>query len=166
MFNHFTHYSRSINAIIAYITNEVILNIYKFLNNFYLETKKYFLSKFIQYSHEMDFLVKISPFLSDSITFFSSNDLRIIIYVINNRLRRLVTVWMDSPIEYKIMKTIVSQLIEFIDKFRFYLDDKLDFLLPRLQIYTPKLWTNSSNNQTFLLTWSKQQNLSNIIVEE
>jgi hypothetical protein len=73
---------------------------------------------------------------------------------------------MDSPIEYKIMKTIVSQLIESIDKFRFYIDDKLDFLLPLLKKYSPRLLTNSSNNQTFLLTWSKQQNLSNIIDEE
>jgi hypothetical protein len=166
MFNHFTHYPRSLNAIITYISNEIILNIYKFLNNFYLDSKTFFLSKFIQYSNEMDFLLKIFPFLSDSITFFSSNDLRTIIYLINDRLRRLFLIWLKSPIEYKIMKTIATQLIVSIDKIRFYLDDKLDFLLPTLKIYSPPLWVNMSRNQTFLLTWSKQYNLTNTIHEE
>jgi hypothetical protein len=62
------------------------------------------------------------------------------------------------------MKTIASQLIEFMDLFRFYVDDKFDFLLPTLQSYTPSLWINgSSSNQTFLLTWSKQYNITNTI---
>jgi len=166
MFNHFTHYSRSLNAIISYLSNEIILNVYKFLNDLYLETKKFFLSKFIQYTYEIDFLLKISLSLSDSITYFSSNDIRTIIYLFNDRLRRLLTIWMDSPIEYKIMTTIASQLREFIDKLRFYLDDKLDFLLPTLQIYSPRLLINNTSNQTFLLTWSKHYNLTNIIHEE
>jgi hypothetical protein len=163
MFNHFTHYPRSINAIISYISNEIILKTYKFINDFYLETKRYFLSKIIQYSYEVDFLLKISPLLSDSITYLSSYDIRTIIDLFNDRLRRVLSLWLDSPIEYKIMKTIASQLIEFMDLFRFYVDDKLDFLLPRLQSYTPSLWINGSSNQTFLLTWSKQYNVTNTI---
>ena len=163
MFNYFTRYPRSMNAVVSYTSNEIILNTYKFINNFYLETKKFFLSKIIQYSYESDFLVKISPFLSDSITYFSSNDIRTIIHLFNNRLRQLLSLWMKSPIEYKIIRTTVSQLIETIDKFRSYLDDKLDFLLPTLQIYTPRSWTNGSSNKTFLFTWSKQYNLSKII---
>ncbi|CAF4301893.1 unnamed protein product, partial [Rotaria sp. Silwood2] len=166
IFNHLTHYPRSMNAFISYISNEIILNTYKFINNLYLETKRFFLPKCIQYSYEAEFLLKMFPFLSDSITYFSSNDIRTINYLFNHRLRQLLSIWMNSPIEYKIMKTIVSQLIEFIDKIRFYLDDKLDFLLPRLQVYTPQLWTNSSQNQTFLLTWSKQYNLTYIINDE
>ncbi|CAF4123391.1 unnamed protein product, partial [Adineta steineri] len=71
-----------------------------------------------------------------------------------------------SPMEYKLMKTIASQLIEFIDKLRFYIDDKLDFLLPTLQIFTPRLSINGSSNQTFLLTWLKQYNITNIIDEQ
>jgi len=166
MLNHFTRYPQSINAIIVYISNEMILNTYKFLNNFYLETKNYFLSKLIQYSYEIDFLIKVSPFLSNSITYFSSNDIRTIVYLFNNRLRRLLSIWIDSPMEYKIMKTIAYLLIEFSDQFRFYLDDKLDFLLPTLKIYTPRLWINNTINQTFLLTWSKQYNRTNVIDEE
>jgi len=166
MLNHFTRYPQSMNAIIVYISNEMILNTYKFLNNFYLETKNYFLSKLIQYSYEIDFLIKVSPFLSNSITYFSSNDIRTIVYLFNNRLRRLLSIWIDSPMEYKIMKTIANLLIEFNDQFRFYLDDKLDFLLPTLKIYTPRLWINNTINQTFLLTWSKQYNRTNVIDEE
>lgn len=166
MLNHFTRYPQSMNAIIVYISNEMILNTYKFLNNFYLETKNYFLSKLIQYSYEIDFLIKVSPFLSNSITYFSSNDIRTIVYLFNNRLRRLLSIWIDSPMEYKIMKTIAHLLIEFSDQFRFYLDDKLDFLLPTLKIYTPRLWINNTINQTFLLTWSKQYNRTNVIDEE
>lgn len=166
MFNYFTHYPHSISAILTYLSNEIILNAYKFLNNFYLETKNYFLSKLIQYAYEIDFLIKISPFLSDSITYFSSNDIRTIVYLFNDRLRRLLTIWMESPMEYKIMKTIASLMIEIIEKFRFYLDDKFDFLLPTLKIYTPRIWMNNSINQTFLLTWSKQFNGTNVIDEE
>jgi hypothetical protein len=73
---------------------------------------------------------------------------------------------MNSPLEYKIMRTLAIQLTEFIDKLRYYIDDKLDFLLPTLQVYTPRLWINNSSNQTFLLTWSKQSNLTNIIHDE
>ncbi|CAF0719709.1 unnamed protein product [Rotaria sp. Silwood1] len=166
MFNHFTHYPRSMNAIISYISNEIILTTYKFINNLYLETKNFFLPKFIQYLYEAEFLLKISPLLSDSITYFSSNDLRIITNLLNYRLRQLLSLWMNSPMEYKIMRTIARESIELIDKLRFYLDDKLDFLLPRLQVYTPQSWTNSSHNQSFLLTWSKQYNLTNIIDDE
>jgi len=154
------------NAIISYISNEIILHTYKFLNDLYLETKKFFLSKFIQYSYEIDFLLKISPILLDSITYFSSNDIQTMIFLFNDRLRRLLSIWMNSPIEYKIMKTIAIQLREFIDRLRFYLDDKLDFLLPTLKVYSPRLWINNSSNQTFLLTWSKQYNLTNTIHEE
>jgi len=166
MFNHFTHYPRSMNAILSYLSNEIILNLYKFINDLYLETKKFFLSKFIQYLYEIDFLLKISPFLLDSITLFSSNDIQTIIYLFNDRLRRLLSIWMNSPLEYKIMRTLAIQLTEFIDKLRYYIDDKLDFLLPTLQVYTPRLWINNSSNQRFLLTWSKQSNLTNIIHDE
>lgn len=166
MFNYFTQYSRSMSAIISYLNNEILIEIYKFSNNFYLETKKYFLDKLLQLTYEIDFLLKISPILSDSITFLSSHDIRTIIYLINNQLRRLLNLWIHSPIEYKIMRTIASLLIELNDRIRFYIDDKLDFLLPRLQIYNPKLFINYTNNQTFLVTWSKYYNLTNIIDEE
>ncbi|CAF3728309.1 unnamed protein product, partial [Adineta steineri] len=166
MFNHFTHYPRSMNAIISYISNEIIVEIHKFINDFYLQTKKFCLSKIIQYLYELDFLIKISPLFSDSITFFASNDIREFILFFNDRLRQLLSLWLHSPMEYKLMKTIASQLIEFIDKLRFYIDDKLDFLLPTLQIFTPRLSINGSSNQTFLLTWLKQYNITNIIDEQ
>lgn len=156
IFNHFTRYSHSSNAMIHYLSNELILQLYRWINQFYLETKEYFLSKFLQYSQEIDFIIKISPLLSDSITFLSSNDLRASVYFINDRLYRLVSIWRDSPLEYKFMKTVAMQSIEFIERIRFYLDDKLDFLLPILKIYTPQIWINQTMNQTFLLTWSKQ----------
>ena len=166
MFHHFTRYSRSMNAIISYINNEIILHIYTFINDLYLETKKFFLSKAIQYTYKMEFLLKNSPWLLDSKTIFSSNDIHTIIYLVNNRLRRLLLLWINSSIEYKIMKTGVNQLTELIDKFRFHLDDKLDVLLPKLKIYTPQLWTNSIRNQTFLLSWSEQHNLTKILDQE
>ncbi|CAF3266519.1 unnamed protein product [Rotaria socialis] len=165
VFNHLTHYPRSMNAMISYLSNEIILSTYQFINNFYLETKKFFLSKAIKYSYEMELLIKNFPLLSDSITYFSSNDIRTIMYVFNQKLRRLLSLWIDSPIEYKLMKTMTNQLIESIDKIRFYIDDKLDFLLPRLQIYTPRLRFNHTDNQTFLLTWLKNYNLTSIIDE-
>lgn len=166
MFHHFSHYSRSMNAIISYTSSEIIIRIYKFINNFYLETKRFLLSKAIKYLHEIEFLSTVSQYLSDSITIFSSHDIRTMTHLLITRLRQLLNLWINSPIEYKIMKTIVNQIIESIDKIRYYVDDKLDFLLPRLQIYTPRLWTNTTNNQTFFLTWSKQYNLTSIIDEE
>ncbi|CAF4300864.1 unnamed protein product [Rotaria magnacalcarata] len=87
-------------------------------------------------------------------------------YVFNQKLRQLLSLWINSPIEYKLMKTMANQLIESIDKIRFYIDDKLDFLLPRLQIYTSRLGFNHTDNQTFLLTWLKNYNLTSIIDEE
>lgn len=156
MFNHFTRYSHSSNAMLQYLSNELILHLYRWISRFYLETKEYFLSKFLQYSQEIDFIIKISPLLSDSITFLSSNDLRASVYFINDRLYRLASIWRDSPMEYKLMKTIAMQLIEFIERIRFYLDERLDFLLPNLKIYTPQIWINQTINQTFLLTWSKR----------
>lgn len=166
MFNYFTHYSRSMNAIISYLSNEILLETYKFINNFYLETKKYFLSKILQLSYEIDFLLKVSPILFDSITFLSSNDIQTIIYLFNNQLRQLLNIWINSPIEYKIIRTIASLLRDFIEKIRFYIDDKLDFLLPILQIYTPRMLINNTSNQTFLLTWSKSYNRTNTIHED
>lgn len=166
MFNHFTRYSRSMNAILSYISNEIILNIYTSINDFYLETKQFCLSKAIQYSLEIEYLLKILPYLSDSITYFSSNEIRTIIYVLNHRLRQLLSLWINSPIEYKLMKSIVTQIIELIDQIRYHIDDKLDFLIPRLQIYTPRLPSKNVNNQSFLLTWSKYFNVTSITDED
>ena len=166
MFNHFTHYPRSFSAIIHYISNEILLHLHQWLSTFYLETKEYFLAKFLQYSQEIDFMIKISPLLSDSITFLSSNDLRAMVYFINDRLYRLVSIWRDSPMESKLMKTFAIQLIESIEKIRIHLDEKFDFLLPILKIYTPRIWINNTVNQTFLLTWSKQYNLTYSIDEQ
>ena len=163
VFDHFTHYPRSMNAILSYLSNELILQTYKLFKNFYLETKQFFLSKLIQYLHDMDFLMKVSPILFESITFLSSDDIQIGVHFLTSRLRRLFATWLESPVEYKIMETCTKQLIELIDKVRFYIDDKLDFLLPTLHIATPRLWTNGNNNQTFLLTWLKQYNVTNII---
>lgn len=166
MFNHFTHYPRSFNAIIHYITNEILRNLHRWSSTFYLESKEYFLAKFLQYSQEIDFIIKISPLLSDSITLLSSNDLRAMIYFINDRLYRLVSIWRDSPIEEKLMKTFIIQLIEIIERFRIHLGEKLDFLLPILKISTPKIWINDTVNQTFFLTWLKQSNLTYSIDEQ
>ncbi|UJR26422.1 hypothetical protein I4U23_007754 [Adineta vaga] len=163
MFNHFTHYPRSMSAILSYLSNEVILEIYKFIKDFYLETKQFFLAKIIRYLYDMDFLMKIVPVLSDSITFFSSSDFQTGVRFINDRIRQLLSLWLESPFEYKIMKTFTRQLIEWIDKIRFYIDDKFDFLLPTLQIASLRLSMNGTNNQTFLLTWLKQYNLTNLI---
>lgn len=166
MFNHLTHYPRSMNAIMSYLSNEIILNTYEFIKNVYLETKRFVLSKAIEYSYEMEFLLKIFPFLSDSISYFSSNDIRTILYIFNEKIRDLLSLWMNSPIDYKIMHTIANLLTELVDRLRYHIDDKLDFVLPRLQVYVPRLGFNSTSNQTFLVTWTKNYNLTNFIDEE
>lgn len=157
MFEYFQHYPHSISAILTYLTETIHLNFYKFMNNFILESKEYFLSNSIRQLEQFDILMRLSPMFFESITYFSSTDIQILTHLLNNRLRELLTLWKNSPIEYKLMKTMSSLWVEFIDRLRFYLDDKLDFLLPTLKIYSPKTITNHTANQTFLLTWSKQK---------
>ena len=163
MVDHFTRYPRSLNAALSYLSNDVILRVYQDISDFYLETKQFVLSKTIQYLHETDFVWKISPILSNSITYFSSHDIQALVHFFIERLRRLLSLWLDSPVEYKLMKTFTSELIALIDKLRFYIDDKLDFLFPTLQMATPRVLLNGTSNQTFLLTWLRQLNVTNTI---
>lgn len=163
MFDHFARYPRSISAVLTYLTNDVILQVYPIINDFYLETKQFVLSKLIQYLHDTDFVWKLTPLFSNSISYFHSRDIQVLMQFATERLRRLLSVWLDSPAEYKVMKTFTSELVAFIDKLRFYIDDKLDFLLPAIRMASPRISINGTNNQTFLVTWLNRFNVTSAI---
>ena len=155
---HFTRYPRSISAVLSYLTNDVLLDLHQDASQVYLESKRFLLDAALRSSNNVDLLMSFSPIFFDSITLLSSKDIRTIVWLFNDRLRRLITVWKNSPLEYKLMKTATSALIDSIDRLRGFLDDRLDFLLPRLEVYTPRMEINDTINQTYLLTWSKVQN--------
>lgn len=155
---HFTRYPRSISAVLSYLTNDILLDLHQDAAQVYLESKQFLLDAALRSSNNIELFMSVSPIFFDSITLLSSKDIRTIVWLFNDRLRRLITVWKNSPMEYKLMKTAASALIDSIDRLRGFLDDRFDFLLPRLEVFTPRIVINGTINQTYLLTWSKAQN--------
>ena len=156
LFQHSAQYPRSISAILSYLSNAIILDQYKHISGLYSESKRFFLSKALQYSSELEFVLNIAPMFSNSITLLASNDIRAVIQLFNVWQRQLVSLWIHSPIEDKLMRTVASLLTQAMDQLRFRLDDKFDSLLPMIRLLSSNEEHGAEDNQTFLLTWSKQ----------
>ena len=156
--HHFTRHPRSIGVLLSVLLNEILLEIYKEFSQFYLESKRFVLNKILEYSNDMELIVQFSRFVFKSLTILASEDLQTLFSFFNERFRQLIRFWLNSPFEYKLMRTIASQTTELIDRIRFYLDDRFDFLLPHLRIYTPRFESKNVFNETFLFSWSKDEN--------
>ena len=156
LFQHSARYPRSISAILSYVSNAFVLDHYGHISEFYSESKRFFLAKALQYSAELEVILNIAPMFADSITLLASSDIRAVIQLFNLWQRQLVSLWINSPIEDKLMRTVAGLVVQAIDQLRFRLDDRFDSLLPMIRPLGSGNEHAHKNNQTFLLTWSKQ----------